>query len=210
LRERSSFTVSRSVSKRTVNKNQPDDRRTPQSGGPPTWRETHGRDLKFLGVFAALMIVYYAVTTTSAVNDRFFPWYLNRTAAVSGLVVNALGFDGLEVRDKTLYSKRGTITVERGCDAIAPTALFLSAVIASPAPWSFKCAGLVFGTLILMAVNVLRIITLFWTRVFWPKAFDVMHLDIWQFLFILLAILLWAVWASWTTKRTKRLADVRT
>ena len=176
----------------------------------PTWMETHGRDLKFLGVFAVLMIIYYIATTTSAVNDRFFPWYLDRTASVAGSIVDGLGFQGLEIRDKTLYSPRGTITVERGCDAIAPTALFISAVIASPAMWSFKLIGMVGGVFILMVVNVIRIITLFWTRVFWVDAFDVMHLDIWQFLFILLAILLWAVWASWASKKARRRTDVPT
>ncbi len=180
------------------------------AGGPPTWLEMHGRDLKFLVAFAALMAFYYAATTTAPVNDHFFPWYLQRTASVAGSIVNGLGFEGLEVRDKTLYCKRGTITVERGCDAVAPTVLFLSAVIASPAPWLDKLVGLFAGTFILMIVNIVRIITLFWTRVFWTKAFDVMHLDIWQFLFILLAILLWALWASASTKRTKRRADVPT
>lgn len=205
------------MSKRRPDNSRSNDNAAKPSGGsgaakpaPPTWLQTHGRDLKFLGIFAVLMVIYYVVTTTEAVNDRFFPWYLQKTAWVAGGIVNGLGFDGMEVRDKTLYSQRGTITVERGCDAIAPTALFLSAVIASPARWSFKLAGLFCGTFILMVVNVIRIITLFWTRVFWATAFDVMHLDIWQFLFILLAIFLWAIWASWTNKRTKGLADVRT
>lgn len=178
------------------------------AGGAPTWLETHGRDLKFLGIFALLMAIYYAATTTSAVNDKFFPWYLSRTASVSGAIVNGLGFEGMEIRDKTLFSRRGTITVERGCDAIAPTALFISAVIASPAAWPLRLIGMVGGVFILMVVNVIRIITLFWTRVFWASAFDVMHLDIWQFLFILLAILLWAVWASWATKKARRRVDV--
>jgi exosortase/archaeosortase family protein len=178
-------------------------------GAPRTWWATHGRDIRFLVIFALLMGIYFAVSTTSAMNDRFFPWYLQKTAAVSGWIVDVLGFDGLEVRDKTLFSRRGTITVERGCDAIAPTALFLSAVMASPAAWSLKLVGLFGGFVVLMIVNVLRIITLFWTRVFWIAAFDVMHLDIWQFLFILLAIMLWALWASWASKQAKRWADVR-
>jgi exosortase/archaeosortase family protein len=156
-----------------------------------------------------MMLLYYIASTTDRVDGQFVPWYLQKTAQVSGWIVDKCGFEGLEVKDKSLTSKRGTITVERGCDAIAPTALFLSAVIASPAPWVLKIPALLGGTLILMAVNVLRIITLFLTRVFWAAAFDVMHLDIWQFLFILLAILLWALWASWTTRRVKMRSDVR-
>lgn len=169
---------------------------------PKTWMQTHGRDLRFLGLFALLMLGYFFVTTTSLVQDRFFPWYLRSTAQVSGGLLRATGYQPMSIEGQSLVSVRGSITVERGCDAVAPTALFLSAVVASPASIALKVPGLIGGTLILMIVNVVRIITLFLTRVHWPKAFDVMHLDIWQALFIVLAILLWAGWASWTKHRT--------
>ena len=76
--------------------------------------------------------------------------------------------------------------------------------VASDALSNVASAGVVGGALILMVLNVIRIITLFLTRMHWPKAFDIMHIDVWQVMFILFAILLWALWASWTTKRMQR------
>lgn len=177
---------------------------------PKTWMQTHGRDLRFLGVFGALMLVYFAFITTSFSKDTFFPWYLQATTQVSGSVLKATGYSSVSVEGQSLVSKGGAITVERGCDALDPTALFISAVVASPAAAAFKIPGLLAGTFILMVVNVIRIVTLFLTRVHWSSAFDVMHLDIWQVAFILFAIVLWAGWASWTKRRTTARVHVPT
>jgi len=163
----------------------------------------HGSDLRFLAVFGLLMAGYYVLTTFDFVEKKFFPWYLESTAKVSTGVLKVAGYDAVERDGKRMKNPQGSISVERGCDAIAPTALFLSALLASPAALRFKWQGVLFGVLILMAANVIRIITLFLTRVYWHQAFDVMHLDIWQGLFILLAILLWALWASWATNKGK-------
>ena len=168
-----------------------------------SWMQTHGRDLKFLVVFAVLMSVYYLAETTHAVNDRFFPWYLRQTAAVSYQVLKTAGFEDVKIEDKSLSGKQGSITVERGCDAVAPTVLFMAAVIASPAAWRLKVPAVFGGFLILMCINVVRIISLFLTRIYWPGAFDVMHLDVWQAAFIFFAIFLWAAWASWAARRRR-------
>jgi len=152
--------------------------------------DTHGRDLRFLVIFAVLMGVYYAATTTAAVKERFFPWYLTLNADASVTVLHAVGIDYVQRTHHSLNSKRGSITVERGCDAVEPTALFVSAVLASPVGLMSKLPAIVLGTLLLAVVNVARIVSLFLSAVYWRKAFDILHLDVWQAAFILLAILM--------------------
>ena len=180
--------------------------------GRGSWMQTHGRDLRFLGIFAILMGIYYLATTTSAMSDPdhgFFEWYLLQNAKASAGIVHLFGYDDMERRGKSLISSRGSITVERGCDAVEPSALFVSAVMASPVPFLSRLTAAVAGTVLLMLLNLFRIITLFLCAVHWKKAFDIMHLDVWQTLFIVLAILLWAVWAAWATKRRPRQANAR-
>ena len=162
---------------------------------------THGRDLRFLILFAVLMGIYYAATTTAAVKERFFPWYLTLNSDASVVVLHAVGADYVSRINHSLNSSRGSITVERGCDAVEPTALFVSAVLASPVGLMSKLPAIVLGTLVLAVVNVVRIVSLFLSAVYWRKAFDILHLDVWQAAFILLAILMWALWASWAVRR---------
>lgn len=54
----------------------------------------------------------------------------------------------------------------------------------------------------LFALNVGRIVSLFLTGIYFPKAFNVMHVEVWQVLFIIFAIGLWIFWIKWTKKRS--------
>lgn len=171
---------------------------------PKTWMETHGRDLRFLGLFVLFMVIYYFISTTSTMKDRFFPWYLEANARASVAVLNAFGYPDLTRKEKTVSSPKGSITVARGCDAMEPAALFISAVLASPVSWSSRILAAILGTALLLTINLVRIISLFLCAAHWRAAFDIMHLDVWQALFIFLAIFLWAIWAAWAVKRHRR------
>ena len=171
---------------------------------PKTWLETHGRDLRFLGLFILFMAIYYVLSTTSTMRDRFFPWYLEANARASVATLSAFGYPDATRHGTTVSSARGTVTVARGCDAMEPAALFISAVLASPVSWGSRLLAAVVGTALLLAINLIRIISLFLCAVHWKSAFDIMHLDVWQALFIFLAIFLWAIWAAWAVKRHRR------
>ena len=160
------------------------------------WVEANRRDLRFLLVFGLCMGLYYVSTLTSPVKEGFFPAYLRLNAGASAAVLRAFGQEAA-ARDQSIISPSGpSIELERGCDAVEPSALFVSAVLASPVPLVARLSAALAGTFLLMMLNLLRIISLFLVRMYWPEAFDTMHLDVWQALFIFLAILLWAMWAS--------------
>jgi exosortase/archaeosortase family protein len=171
---------------------------------PRTWFETHGRDLRFLLVFVVLMAIYYAATITSAMKDRFFPWYLEANARASVAVLQTFDYPDVVQEGESVVSPRGSISVARGCDAIEPSALFVSAVLASPVALGSRLLAAVFGTVLLLSINLVRIISLFLCAVHWKSAFNIMHLDVWQAVFIFLAILFWALWAAWAVKRQRR------
>ena len=166
--------------------------------------ETHGRDLRFLGLFILFMGIYYVISTTAAMKDRFFPWYLEANAKATVWTLSAVGYPNISREGTRVSCPRGSITVARGCDAMEPAALFISAVLASPVTWRARIFAALAGTALLLFINLIRIISLFLCAVHWKSAFDVMHLDVWQALFIFLAIFLWAIWAAWAVKRHKR------
>lgn len=171
---------------------------------PKTWMETHGRDLRFLGLFILFLGIYYVISTTSAVQERFFPWWLEANARATVFVLDPFTSMDITRQGKSVTSPGGSITVARGCDAMEPVALFVSAVLASPVTLSARAFAAIVGTLVLLVINLVRIITLFLCAVYWRAAFDIMHLDVWQALFIFLAIFLWAIWAAWAVKRHRR------
>ena len=168
----------------------------PPSGKPRSWLARNRSDLRFLLVFGLWIGAYYAATFTSPVKDGFFPAYLRLNAQVSGALLNFFGED-VSVEGQAMISASGpSIQVERGCDAVAPSALFVSVVLASPVPWVSRLLASLGGTVALMLLNLVRVISLFLIRVHYPRAFDTMHLDVWQALFIFVAIVMWLLWAS--------------
>ena len=71
----------------------------------------------------------------------------------------------------------------------------LAGVLAFPAAIAAKIPGMLIGTVCLMVLNLVRIISLFYIRIHFPSVFEIMHVDVWQTLFVLVAILFWILWA---------------
>ena len=157
-----------------------------------------------VGVFV-LMAGFYALYDLEwkydIIGGHFLPWNLRMHAEVSGAVLKLLGNE-ITVIDRSVISPRFSMQIVRGCDALEPLALFLSACLAFPVArrWA-KVFGMVLGALCLEVTNVARMVTLFYVGVYHPKYFQMMHLEVWQAVFIVLAVAYWAIWAIWATRQ---------
>ncbi len=166
-----------------------------------SWLASNRSDLRFLSIFGICLGLFYLSTLTPPVKQVFFPSYLRLNAEVSGLILGVLG-EEVSVSGQSLVSAKGpSIEIERGCDAVEPSALFVSAVLASPVPLLSRLAAAAAGTFMLMLLNLVRVVSLFLVRVYYPEAFETMHLDVWQALFIILAIVFWGMWASRASRK---------
>lgn len=175
-----------------------------------SWWEANRSDLRFLLIFALCLGLFYVCTLVPPVKYGFFPAYLRLNAQVSGVILPILG-EEVTVRNQSIISAGGpSIDIERGCDAVAPSALFVSAVLASPVPLLSRLLAATLGTIVLMLLNLVRVVSLLLVRVHYPRAFETMHLDVWQAVFIILAIVLWAVWASQMARKRTGKTNVAT
>jgi len=171
---------------------------------------THGRDLRFLVFFFLLIGVYYWATTTAPLQDHFFPWYLRGNAAISVSFFNAIGYDDVHLVDQTMKSDDFHMEIARGCDGLDPSALFVAAVLASPVAFRRKIPALLIGTGLLLVLNVVRIITLWFTGIYFQSFFELMHLDVWQAAFIVMALLFWMIWATRLARKREPKAHAAT
>ena len=92
-----------------------------------------------------------------------------------------------------INSSQYSISIARGCDAIEAMALFLSTTLAFPMNWKRKLLGIASGIGILFVLNLIRIVTLFFAGTYKPDIFEVLHVQIWPVIIILIATLLWIV-----------------
>lgn len=165
----------------------------------PSWLQGKRPVLRFVVTFGVFMGVFYGLTATAFFEQHGWGPYLDLNASVSGAILRFLGQD-VAVSGQSLASPGASLSIRRGCDAIHASALFVSAVLAAPTPMWGKLCGVVVGTALLMLTNLVRIISLFYVRMYYPAAFELMHVEVWQVLFIFLAILLWVVWATWAVR----------
>lgn len=157
--------------------------------------------LRFVLTFAGFMAIYYVLSSLALFHTRVFPAFLKANAIVAARVLEGIGQGPVEASGNAVCSERFSVEVARGCDAIEPVALLVSAILASPMSIRARLAGMAAGVLCLMAMNIMRIVTLFLFGVYWPAAFHVMHVDVWQVIFILLAVAIWLAWAWWALGR---------
>lgn len=151
-------------------------------------------------------------------NILFFRWlslgepfqeYLRLNAEASAAVVQLLG-DDATVTGTSIISPRYSITIKRGCEAIQVSAFFVLAVLAWPVSVSRwrRAVGLVVGTLLLLTLNLVRIVSLYYTGIYFPSAFEAMHVEVWQPVFIVVALFLWTTWLWWTSRSEAVRRDV--
>lgn len=93
------------------------------------------------------------------------------------------------------------ISIERGCNGVEAVIILISAMLAFPASWKHKLAGIGIGFLAIQAMNIVRIISLFylgqWSRLW----FDWFHLYLWQALIVLDALVVFLVWLRYLPRR---------
>jgi len=158
--------------------------------------------LRFVVTFAALVVpatvFYYAYLKETGAYRSYLCLNADASAAILRLFGTPARADGISVR---AAEPSFGLTVAQGCDAIQPAILFLCAVLASPVLFRSKWPGILVGVPLLLLLNQVRIVTLFYIGAYHNDLFEIMHIDVWQALFIALALFFWLTWASWVKKR---------
>lgn len=168
--------------------------------------------LRFILGVVFLMGLFYALYLPKWKYDVvgvFLKWNLAKHAQVTGFVLNAFGSQVTvsppgKDSGPIVRGERFAMEIVRGCDALEPTALFLAAVLAFPAPWKKKLIGMALGILLLEMTNVVRLVSLYYVGVHWRQHFEMIHLEVWQAGFIVISVAYWAAWALWATKPSPR------
>jgi exosortase H (IPTLxxWG-CTERM-specific) len=153
--------------------------------------------LRFVLTFTVLVAAFYAVAFfTPFCRQRLVPSSLRWTAKLAGAALACLGQE-ITVTDMSISAPRFSVRIVQGCNAIEPIALFTCAVLAFPLPLLRKIPGIVVGSVCLAVLNCVRIVSLFLIGTYLPGIFRVMHIDVWQGVFVLFAMVLWLLWLLW-------------
>ena len=155
-----------------------------------------GAVLRFVLWLTGLMVAFNAVFYLWLSDSRFLQIYLSWNAGASAWLLRVFG-ESATATGTNVSSPRFGLEVKDGCDAIQPVAFFVFAMLASPVPVRLRSrmVPILVGMLALLLLNLVRILTLFYTGIYFPRAFEPLHIDVWQSVFIFVPLTFWLVWA---------------
>ena len=161
--------------------------------------------LKFAGTFLLICLLFYLVTNMAWFTTFRQP-LLSMYSGLSAMILNIFGY-GVEANGAFLTSDDFSVSIEEGCDAIAPSILYAISVAIFPIAWKYRWRGLVYGLLAIIILNIIRIITLFITGIHLPSLFEFMHVDFWQAIFIVFTV---GIWIYWMKRSTQDMTSTKT
>ncbi|MFY9820136.1 MAG: exosortase H [Thermoanaerobaculia bacterium] len=170
---------------------------TPKSPSPASgsfWQRNR-RELTFLILFVVILGGSFTLISLNWVNDHAVEPFTSGIANLSGGVLRLLG-QNVTMAGTIIRSPRFAVNIRNGCNGVEAMLIFIAAVLAFPASWASRLAGLALGMLAIQVINLVRVVALFLTGTYFPKIFDTSHTVIWQTIVILCGVLLWIFWAN--------------
>ena len=86
------------------------------------------------------------------------------------------------------------VEIAAGCNGVEAMMILIAAMLAFPAPWRYRLAGITIGISAIQALNLVRIVSLFFLGLWNQDAFEWAHLYVWQALIMLDALAVWLLW----------------
>lgn len=150
---------------------------------------------RFVATFTVILVALFAAELTAPA-QRFvvLPWTEVLARISAGLIQP---FEpGVAAFGKVLINTANGfwLTIEAGCNGIEAAIILISAMLAFPAPWKYRLAGVLAGLLAVQALNVVRVISLFYLGQWNGQAFEWAHLYLWQALIMLDVLVVWLLW----------------
>lgn len=190
-----------------MSRRHPRQRRTRQQ--PTLWQriKTHWPTARFILLFGLGVLLVYGLLHQKSINRSVVAPFTESIAACSGFIISLLGASA-HVSHRMIAGNNFSIRIENNCNAIFEIGFFLAAVIAYPAAWRGRLWAFVIGPPILYALNLLRVVGLFYIGSQYPQLFDEAHLYVAQSLFVFCIALLWLLWVRRFGARPLELAQI--
>ncbi len=152
--------------------------------------------LKFLLGFAGCMVLFYFIYYSDFFVENIGNPLIQAQARAGSFLLNLIGHKTTTLNE-LIQGGSFSISVKKGCDGLEPLAILLSGILVFPIKFSLKLPGILWGTLALGLLNLVRIVGLYLVGLYFPgDFFDVLHEQGGFIIFTALSIFIWMFWAN--------------
>ena len=152
------------------------------------------RRVLFLLKFVVLLIVFEVPLLLEPV-DRYVVRPLSAwiTAAAGGVL--AAMSQHVAVSGTIIASPCFSVNIQNGCNGLETVLFLIAAVLAFPSSARQKAIATAMGVVLIQAINLIRVVTLYLVGCHRPEWFASFHLAIWQTIVFATAVLFFAAWS---------------
>jgi exosortase H (IPTLxxWG-CTERM-specific) len=146
-------------------------------------------------IFLASIFSFFFLLRTGLVRNYLAEPLAVAFAVVGSLVLNLLSFPA--TAEGTLLRVEGfAAQIDDVCTGIFVVAIYVSAVLAYPSGVRDKLKGLLVGVSAILALNLVRVVSLMYIGRYFPDLFETAHLLVWQSLVIFATLIVWIYWTE--------------
>lgn len=161
--------------------------------------------IRFTILFFVLLLSLFTLELVQPVEEHVIIPFTTGLANVSTFLIGLFDDDAVAYGKIIQSTSNGfAVSIERGCNGIEAVIILASAIFAFPAPWKHKMAGFAVGFVAIQALNLVRIISLFYLGQWSKTWFDWFHLYLWQALIIIDALVVWLLWLRYLPRQPRR------
>jgi exosortase H (IPTLxxWG-CTERM-specific) len=161
----------------------------------------------FFLIFISVLLVLFFVELLSVTQQMIIlPWTEFLASMSSGLVSF---FDDNAISQGVLLQDRQSgfaVSIQPGCNGIEAAIVLIAAITAYPSTLMQKIAGILIGFVAVQALNILRIISLFYLGQWNMTFFEWAHLYVWQALIMLDVFIVFILWIKYIQKNNGHLS----
>ena len=157
---------------------------------------------KFLLIFCGVLGSLFAIEMLNPVQQALIQPFTALLASISTAVI--LPFDDTVIAQGRILRDATTgfaVSIEAGCNGVEAAIVLIAGIVAFPASVQHKVIAILAGFVFVQALNIVRIISLFYLGQWNYTVFEWFHLYLWPVLIMLDVLVVFAIYLQWLGKR---------
>lgn len=158
---------------------------------------------RFFVTFLLLLATLFGVEMLGPVQQALVQPWTSLVALASAELMTV--FDADVFAQGRVLASRSTgfgVAIEAGCNGVEAALILVAAMVAFPASWMLRLAGIGIGLLAIQLANLMRIVSLYYLGQWDMAVFEFAHLYVWQALIMLDVLVVWLLWVSAVARRS--------
>ena len=163
---------------------------------------------RFLLTFGGVLIGLFTLEMLKPVQETIIQPFTGLLAMLSTAII--LPFDDSVIAQGRVLRDAATgfaVSIEAGCNGVEAAIVLIAGIMAFPARTTHKLVAIAAGFIFVQALNIVRIISLFYLGQWNYSVFDWFHLYLWPVLIMLDVLVVFALYLSWLGRHAQAIEE---